>query len=73
MGQTNFHKNMFLIATDDGRYYCGDSFSRIYQDIMPSYLSDREQAEIFLTREDAEKRIKQIARFDPDSLHVIDY
>lgn len=64
---------MFLIATDDGRYYCGDSFSRIYQDIMPSYLADRDQAEIFLTREDAEKRINQIARFDPDSLHVIDY
>ena len=64
---------MFLIATDDGRYYCGDSFSRIYRDIMPSYLSDMEQAEIFLTREDAEKRIMQIARFEPDSLHVIDY
>ena len=64
---------MFLIATDDGRYYCGDSFSRIYRDIMPSYLADREQAEIFLTREDAEKRIWQIARFEPDSLHVIDY
>lgn len=64
---------MFLIATDDGRYYCGDSFSRIYRDIMPSYLADREQAEIFLTREDAEKRIKQIVPFEPDSLHVIDY
>ena len=64
---------MFLIATDDGRYYCGDSFSRIYRDIMPSYLADREKAEIFLTREDAEKRIKQIVPFDPDSLHVIDY
>lgn len=64
---------MFLIATDDGRYYCGDSFSQIYQDIMPSYLADREQAEIFLTREDAEKRINQIAPFYSDSLHVIDY
>lgn len=64
---------MFLIATDDGRYYCGDSFSRIYRDIMPSYLADREQAEIFLTREDAEKRINQIAPFYSDCLHVIDY
>ena len=64
---------MFLIATEDGRYYCGDSFSRIYRDIMPSYLADREQAEIFLTREDAEKRINQIAPFYSDCLHVIDY
>ena len=64
---------MFLIATDDGRYYCGASFSLIYPDIMPSYLADREKAEIFLTREDAEKRINQIAPFYSDCLHVIDY
>ena len=40
---------------------------------MPSYLADRDKAEIFLTREDAEKRINQIAPFYSDSLHVIDY